>query len=333
MREPTYFMLAALLDGPLHGYAIIKRTEEVSGGRVRLATGTLYTALDRLTAEGYVTLVREEIVNGRNRRSYGLTDSRSHGTPSRGDANGRSRPARHRIRHRGSYRAKGASSMTTLERRYRRMLYAYPYDYRAERGDEILGTLLDGARAGQTRPTLRERRALLFGGLKVRSAQNRLPTRTNVRLAMAFGAALTLALLVTSGVSENIDQTGALVTRTWYCFDWRTALQAFGHRFDYAGPCSTRGLRCVVSAFAGHGHRCAAAIGAARQPRRSDIAFPDLHWRRSGPRDSAGLPDATTGSSVAAQAAGGHEAAGGLLSYGTQRKFVCHPSERYRSFT
>ena len=26
MREPTYFVLASLLDGPLHGYAIIKRT-------------------------------------------------------------------------------------------------------------------------------------------------------------------------------------------------------------------------------------------------------------------------------------------------------------------
>ena len=45
----------------------------LSGGRVRLATATLYTALDRLTAEGYVELVREEIVNGRVRRSYGLT--------------------------------------------------------------------------------------------------------------------------------------------------------------------------------------------------------------------------------------------------------------------
>jgi len=73
MREPTYFVLASLLDGPLHGYAIIQRTAELSGGRVRLATGTLYTALDRLTAEGYVELVREEIVNGRARRSYGLT--------------------------------------------------------------------------------------------------------------------------------------------------------------------------------------------------------------------------------------------------------------------
>jgi PadR family transcriptional regulator, regulatory protein PadR len=73
MREPTYFVLASLLDGPLHGYAIIRRADELSGGRVRLATGTLYTALDRLAGEGYVELVREEIVNGRVRRSYGLT--------------------------------------------------------------------------------------------------------------------------------------------------------------------------------------------------------------------------------------------------------------------
>jgi PadR family transcriptional regulator, regulatory protein PadR len=44
-----------------------------SAGQVRLATGTLYTTLDRLTAEGLVELVSEEIVNGRVRRSYGLT--------------------------------------------------------------------------------------------------------------------------------------------------------------------------------------------------------------------------------------------------------------------
>jgi PadR family transcriptional regulator len=77
MREPTYYVLAALLGGPLHGYAIIKRAEEMSGGRVRLATGTLYTALDRLTDEGYIALVSEEMVAGRMRRSYGLTDEGS----------------------------------------------------------------------------------------------------------------------------------------------------------------------------------------------------------------------------------------------------------------
>jgi DNA-binding PadR family transcriptional regulator len=77
MREPTYFVLAALLAGPLHGYAIMKRAGELSGGRVRLATGTLYTALDRLTDEGQVRLVSEQTVAGRVRRTYGLTESGS----------------------------------------------------------------------------------------------------------------------------------------------------------------------------------------------------------------------------------------------------------------
>jgi PadR family transcriptional regulator, regulatory protein PadR len=75
MREPTYFVLASLLDGPLHGYAIIQRTAALSAGRVQLATGTLYTALDGLAAAGHVELVREEIVNDRARRTYGLTAS------------------------------------------------------------------------------------------------------------------------------------------------------------------------------------------------------------------------------------------------------------------
>ena len=43
--------------------------------RVRLATGTLYTALDRLlTADGHVQLVSEETVGGRIRRSHWLTE-------------------------------------------------------------------------------------------------------------------------------------------------------------------------------------------------------------------------------------------------------------------
>lgn len=73
MREPTYFMLTALLAGPLHGYGIITAVKQLSGGRVALAAGTLYAALDRLTAEGLVEAVREETVNGRARRYYGLT--------------------------------------------------------------------------------------------------------------------------------------------------------------------------------------------------------------------------------------------------------------------
>ncbi|MDG4824763.1 PadR family transcriptional regulator [Asanoa sp. WMMD1127] len=75
MREQSYYALASLMDGPLHGYAIIRRAEELSGGRVRMAAGTLYAALDRLSTEGLVGVVDEEVVNGRARRYYDLTDA------------------------------------------------------------------------------------------------------------------------------------------------------------------------------------------------------------------------------------------------------------------
>jgi DNA-binding PadR family transcriptional regulator len=73
MGDPVYFTLAALLDGPLHGYGIIKRAHDLSGRRVRLAAGTLYAALDRLRDAGLVEVAREEIVDGRARRAYRLT--------------------------------------------------------------------------------------------------------------------------------------------------------------------------------------------------------------------------------------------------------------------
>ncbi|AGZ46708.1 PadR family transcriptional regulator [Actinoplanes friuliensis] len=73
MREATYFILAALQDEPRHGYAIIKQASVLSQGRVKPATGTLYTALDRLTEEGFIHVANEEVVNGRARRYYALT--------------------------------------------------------------------------------------------------------------------------------------------------------------------------------------------------------------------------------------------------------------------
>jgi PadR family transcriptional regulator, regulatory protein PadR len=73
MREPTYYTLAALLDGPLHGYGIIKQVQRLSDGHLRLTAGTLYAALDRLTEAGLVEVDSEEIVDGRARRYYRLT--------------------------------------------------------------------------------------------------------------------------------------------------------------------------------------------------------------------------------------------------------------------
>ena len=74
MQEATFLILTALAPGSQHGYAIITEVTEISGGRVRLRAGTLYTALDRLRADGLIAVDREEIVDGRLRRYYLLTD-------------------------------------------------------------------------------------------------------------------------------------------------------------------------------------------------------------------------------------------------------------------
>ncbi len=73
MQEPTFLILTALAAEPLHGYAVIGKVADLSDGRVTLRAGTLYTALDRLTAEGLIDVVREEVVDGRHRRYYALT--------------------------------------------------------------------------------------------------------------------------------------------------------------------------------------------------------------------------------------------------------------------
>ena len=72
-RLPSYFALAALIDGPLHGYAIVRRAGELSDGDVRLSTGTLYALLERATAEGLVVAGEPYREGGRQRRDYTLT--------------------------------------------------------------------------------------------------------------------------------------------------------------------------------------------------------------------------------------------------------------------
>jgi DNA-binding PadR family transcriptional regulator len=74
LREPTFLILTALAHGPLHGYAIITEVTDLSESRVTLRPGTLYGALDRLGDDGLVTADREEVVDGRLRRYYRLTD-------------------------------------------------------------------------------------------------------------------------------------------------------------------------------------------------------------------------------------------------------------------
>jgi DNA-binding PadR family transcriptional regulator len=74
LQEPTFLILAALAEEPMHGYGVIQEIISLSGGRVTLRPGTLYGALDRLVEQGLVAADREEVVDGRLRRYYRLTD-------------------------------------------------------------------------------------------------------------------------------------------------------------------------------------------------------------------------------------------------------------------
>jgi DNA-binding PadR family transcriptional regulator len=73
MQEATFLILTALAADSQHGYGILADVSQISGGRVRLRPGTLYTALDRLRGDGLIMVDREEIVEGRLRRYYRLT--------------------------------------------------------------------------------------------------------------------------------------------------------------------------------------------------------------------------------------------------------------------
>jgi DNA-binding PadR family transcriptional regulator len=65
-------LLAALEDGPRHGYAVIEALRDSTGGRLDLPTGTIYPALHRLEAAGLIT-GSWSVVSGRQRREYRLT--------------------------------------------------------------------------------------------------------------------------------------------------------------------------------------------------------------------------------------------------------------------
>ncbi len=59
MTEPVLLILLSLADQPRHGYAILQDTEQMSNGRVRLSTGTLYGALRRLLEDGWIERLPE----------------------------------------------------------------------------------------------------------------------------------------------------------------------------------------------------------------------------------------------------------------------------------
>ena len=69
MTEAMYYILLALLR-PGHGYGMMQRIRELSGGRLEMGPGTLYGVLSRMNREGWIVLTGEE---GR-RKTYAITE-------------------------------------------------------------------------------------------------------------------------------------------------------------------------------------------------------------------------------------------------------------------
>lgn len=68
MTEAMYYILLALLK-PGHGYGMMQRIRELSGGRLVMGPGTLYGVLTRMNREGLIVLTGED---GR-RKNYAIT--------------------------------------------------------------------------------------------------------------------------------------------------------------------------------------------------------------------------------------------------------------------
>ena len=71
LTESTFYILLSLLR-PQHGYGIMQTTLQLSGGRVRLAPGTLYGALSALCDKGWI--IQLPVTDGSRKKEYGLTE-------------------------------------------------------------------------------------------------------------------------------------------------------------------------------------------------------------------------------------------------------------------
>lgn len=60
-------------EGPMHGYAITRKMEDLTKGKIKLTYGALYPVLHKLEDDG-ILVTATEIHNNRTRIYYALTD-------------------------------------------------------------------------------------------------------------------------------------------------------------------------------------------------------------------------------------------------------------------
>ena len=71
LTEAVYYILLSLLS-PRHGYGIMQNAESLSGGRVKLAAGTLYGAINSLLEKGWILALPGE--KDSRKKEYVITE-------------------------------------------------------------------------------------------------------------------------------------------------------------------------------------------------------------------------------------------------------------------
>ncbi len=71
LTEATYYILLSLYN-PQHGYGIMQQAETLSHGRVRLAAGTLYGALNAMVDKRWI--VQLPVEDGSRKKNYQITE-------------------------------------------------------------------------------------------------------------------------------------------------------------------------------------------------------------------------------------------------------------------
>ena len=69
-----FSILTALAAGPQHGYGILQDVTDLADDGAAPPVGSLYRVLDRLAEDGLVRAAGEDVVDGRFRRYYEITD-------------------------------------------------------------------------------------------------------------------------------------------------------------------------------------------------------------------------------------------------------------------
>ena len=71
LTEAVYYILLSLMK-PMHGYGIMQNVEQLSNGRVKLAAGTLYGAINTLLEKGWIVSLPSE--KDSRKKEYQITE-------------------------------------------------------------------------------------------------------------------------------------------------------------------------------------------------------------------------------------------------------------------